>query len=177
MSFDNKYSGHGLVSAPIVANLEDDSNKDATGDYSGEDNEVTFAYGAATPARIFWMNIAIGDTALVAAGYGALAALTEGIQVYHWDGSSATVLTGEDKIKNHVDWLKMPGMSMKVLDMGAGDDLIVFHWDFVKGFGSPIRLASASESLALEVNDSFTGLTFHQFMVGGCFETSAPAGS
>lgn len=144
--------------------------KSAVGDYSdGTGSGVeNFYYQATGYVDIYRMIVSIEDgTAMWANRYGGEAALAVGIFVKIIDSDGLTVLkdlTDNIAIKANAQWGQLC-YDVDVKAWGTGNELLVSRWTF-SAAGSPIRL-NPGQSLRVVLNDDFTGLVDHKFMIQG----------
>lgn len=146
------------------------SSKDATGDYSSAAEEF---YIQPRTDRIFYierMVVLVQDNAnFTAAGYGGLAALTNGIQVKVLEGATELAdLTDGLPIKSLVHWARCC-YDLNEFSFGSGDNFVAVRWTFSKDSARPIKLVEG-QRLAVILNDDMSGLTGHTFMVKGWLE-------
>jgi len=149
-----------------------------TDDGSGTSTmETPFRFYAEAQAgqilRIARLLVHIEDaTVWSAANYGNLAAaLTVGITVHTEDSSGATIidLTNGDPVKSNADWGKFC-YDVSYVAFGAGNDFLQARWTFTKS-GQYIRLdGDTGDNLAVVLNDNFSGLVTHKFLVQGYVE-------
>jgi hypothetical protein len=100
--------------------------------------------------------------------YGDLSsALTNGIRVwFRSDKKDDIDLTDGIGIKTNAGWSRVC-YDVNPSSFGSGNDFLGVRWTFSKA-GYPIRLDAAfNERLAVEVEDDFSGLVEHTFMVQG----------
>ena len=149
--------------------------KNANGNYSSTAQD--FRINAPTQGMycLERMIVHIRDAANMSADeYGNLnSALTNGVTVavYNDDTLDCDLVDGLP-IKANADWGRVCYDS-EPLSYGSGDDFIRVRWTFAKA-GQPIYLFD-DWNLRVELNDSFTGLVEHYFMVQGFYSVSATA--
>lgn len=110
------------------------------------------------------LSLVLADGSLVAAGFGGLAALTNGLAVDLVATDGTTVLydlTGGLSIKSHVD-LGVLGAELAVHDFGSGDDFVIASWEFP----APIEL-TAAQRFRVRVRDDLTGLAAARAVISG----------
>ena len=138
----------------------------ATGDYSITPEEVYFE--AAVNCDIHRLIIHIGDTGgIQAQDYGNIAGgLTNGYTVKALDASQAELIdlcAGIPILTNGDIGRYCYDVDLKT--WGSGDEFIQARWTFSKA-GSPLHLPKGYR-LSVTLNDDFTGLLQHYFMVQG----------
>lgn len=142
----------------------------ANGDYSSAAEEFLISPAAETDKRIAYkiyrMVISAEDTnGMQAQEYGNLgAALTNGVTIVHDDGSMTITNLTPTPIKTNALWGSYC-YDVDVKSWGSGNELLVVRWTFSKS-GAPITLAN-NERLVVGLNDDFSGLISHGFMVQG----------
>ncbi len=143
-------------------------DKSAIGDYSSAVEEFLIT-NPIRQIQIRRMMIEVRDTGLFSQErYGAIAALTNGIEVMVKDDSGATQLDLTDgvPIKSLAHW-GCRCFDMSALPSGSGDGFVNIRWTFKRN-GSCILLRQGW-SLVVRLNDDLTGLIDHTFFVGGKF--------
>jgi len=155
--------------------------KNAMGDYSGAVEEFLYiAGGPAATGRVdlHRLVIFVRDSGLFTAdSYGALAALTNGIEIEVRDSDDNILvdLTDGVPVKSNAQWCRVCYDSI-LQDYGAaGDSYVVTRWTFTRS-GSPLAL-KAGDRLVVKLNDDLTGLIDHTFMIQGIQRAEAPAWS
>jgi hypothetical protein len=156
-----------IISHYLDTNGDATGTYDAVGDYSGAAEE--FYYEApAGGATIERMLVSIGDTVgMQAQEYGNLgAALTNGIvvEIQDEDGVVNVVLTGQAPVHTNSEWGALC-YDVDLKSWGSGNELLVVRWTFARS-GESVRL-NAGQKLVVRLNDSFTGLLSHRFMIQG----------
>jgi hypothetical protein len=88
------------------------------------------------------------------------------------DGVILSDMTGGVPVKTNADW-KTKMFDFDVFDIGIGDNYAVGRWTFAKA-GTALRLVGrpdgTSDRLVFRLNDDFSGLVEHHFLVQGYFE-------
>lgn len=118
------------------------------------------------------MIVQIRDSGTVSADtYGALAALTNGIDVGLGNATGVIQTSFLDGllIKANAEWARLCyDADLKDWGVGAGDDFVVARWTFERG-GYRILLDSdvPGTTFSAVVADNLTGLVAHTFMVQG----------
>jgi hypothetical protein len=102
-------------------------------------------------------------------GYGALSALTNGIRVRCYRGSTMEndLLNGE-AIKTNTQW-KAVCFDIKISEFGLGNanESLGFRWTWAKS-GTPITLnGDLDDQIRFTMQDNLTGLINHSFLVQG----------
>ena len=147
--------------------------KSAIGDYSSARQDFKIQPRPTSVFRVARMIVTIRDDAVVTqTGYGALPELTNGVQVFvRSDKNDVLRLDDNIPIKANYQWAErcfdvgMPFVSF------AQFFVVQLRWTFEKA-GVPIRLNGAhNEALVVRLNDDFTGLVDHKFLVQGYQET------
>ena len=151
----------------LDTNGDGSGTKQATGDYS-------------TTPTSFYIKPANGDIYLIeraivhirdSAGYRAdrygdmPQALTNGIEVKMFrNGNVSDDLTDGIPVKVNADWGRLC-YDVSPVAFGAGNDFLQARWTFAKS-GQPLKLGS-NQSLHFMLNDDFTRLIEHTFMIQG----------
>lgn len=161
-----------IFSRYLDANGNGTGNKDFSADYSSAAEIAYIQPGASEVFRVARMIVGIEDTSgFSAAEYGNLGGgLTNGVTVRKQsDGGTLIDLTDGLPVKTNASW----GMLCYDVDLktwGVGDELLVVRWTFAKA-GQYLRLdGSNNERLEVVLNDDFSGLVAHTFMVQGYVE-------
>ena len=151
--------------------LSSDGAGGGTYNWVGDHTPATASYmcPADNIATIHRMLITIADVGGIGVlNYGALAELTNGLHLVAYDTDGTTELLhldGEHPIKTNADWGSFC-YDVDFRDEGAGNaGYVNARWTFDKA-GRPIVL-KAGQSLAILLNDDFTGLDHHHFMIQG----------
>lgn len=154
-----------------------------TGDGTGEDNLIQDYSAAAGVARISpaageifqieRMIVFIQDTGnFSASGYGNLGALTNGL-VLEYDCGGAVHPLVEEPIQSNAEWAAQC-YDARYDNYGTGDNMLFARWTFAKA-GAPIILSGdRNEEVRLHLNDNFTGLVKHQFLLQGLYIRKNP---
>lgn len=140
-----------------------------TGDYSSVATTAIYMPAHGAIVNISNLIVYIEDNGTIDAEvYGALASqLTNGIDVTltDWEGNS-TSLTADENIKTNGEWSKYAfGIERKA--WGIGNEYIMARWDF-EAFHKKLRFEGRlGEALNITLNDDFTGLVKHNFLIQG----------
>lgn len=147
---------------------------DAVGDYSGAAEEFYIEPQGNDVLVLYRVFISLRDAGTFAAEkYGYNLVLTNGISVFHErEGVQWSDMTAGVPIKTNADW-KTKMFDFDPFDIGIGDNYAVGRWTFAKA-GTPLRLIGradgVSDRLVFRLNDDFTGLVQHRFLVQGFYE-------
>lgn len=155
----------------LLAPLKVDGSGSPNMNVDGSSTPVYFWHLAAGEAgNPKWTTIAAltmsisDDAAVIAGGFGGLAALTTGLALELVDSTGATVvadLTGGLGIKSHADFA-MIGGDVRFADTATGVDVVSMRLDFAR----PIELAYG-QRFRITVRDNLTGLTALRAFVAG----------
>lgn len=141
-------------------------NKDAIGDYSAVVTDFLITPPVNNTFDIFRLLVQIADTGPIDAGfYGNNIVLTNGIRLLLLDNTGTIITDYVDTmpIITNANWARF-AFDAKKTDFGAGQNYIDIRWTFQRG-GRPLRLRN--QSLAVRLNDDFTSLTSHTFLMQG----------
>lgn len=144
----------------------------ANGDYSSAEEIFFIQPPAATRFRIARLMVEIEDIGSVTGGkYGALSALTNGIQVRTQNDSGTLVdLTNSLPVKTNANWGRFSYDVFNTNFGGGANDYVQARWSFIR-FGQHIRLdGDANDRLEIVLNDDLSGLVSHTFMAQGFIE-------
>ena len=145
--------------------------ENAIGDYSGGglgEAQFHIVPPASTIYEIHTMIITVEDSAIAAAKYGNLTALTNGISVQKRQGDTTVEIdiTNGRPIKRNADWGTF-SFNADVKSWGVGNEFLLVCWNFDLT-GARLRLdGDAAERLTVVLNDNFTGVDSHLFFVHG----------
>jgi len=148
--------------------------KNANGNYSGGLQEFKIVPGNNKIFIINRMIVQIRDSGqFTASTYGALGALNNGVFVRTKNGSGVKVdLTDNLAIKSNAEWGRVC-YDTQLISWGVGDSFILVRWTFGRS-GTQIWLDnSRGDYLSVDLNDDFTGLVAHYFLVQGFDYTTA----
>jgi hypothetical protein len=145
----------------------------ANGNYASaaDDFYIENALGAegGQTYEIHRMIVSAQDTAsMQAQEYGNLgAALTNGIRIYvdQGGGDGETAIDGGLAIKSNAEWGRLC-YDVEVKSWGSGNEMLLVRWTFSKA-GDPLILRQKNSKLIVRLNDDFSGLIDHHFMVQG----------
>lgn len=137
----------------------------AIGDFSAAPIDFFILPPVNVTMDIFRIIVQIVDSGPVDAGsYGNGITLTNGISLLRLEGSTILqdLMVGVPVLTNG-NWGRF---AFDVIDtsFGTGENYVVVRWTFNRG-GAPIRLIN--QSFAARLNDDFTGLNSHTFLVQG----------
>lgn len=170
---------HGVVKTPfsrwLDTNGDGSGTKEAIGDYSAAPQSFSITPSQVTDAeevmRVARMIVSIEDSgAFSAEKYGYMSALTNGVRLVVTrdsveidDGMNGVPVT------SNAEWGALC-YDASVKTWGVGNQMLLVRWTFEKT-GSIIRLdGEAKESLDIVLNDDFSGLIKHRFLVQGYYE-------
>jgi hypothetical protein len=142
--------------------------KNATGNYSGGATDFYIQPPAGKVFLIESILFFIEDTGtLDSGGYGAATALTNGLLVRVTSSADVveTDLLDGVPIKSNGDF-GAHMWNLEPFSFGTGNDFIHARWNFEESSGSPIYLHD-QEKLKVTLEDNFSGLVSHRFMVQG----------
>lgn len=118
--------------------------------------------------RLKRMNIAqIDGNFSAATGYGAGAALTNGITITSENGSGVIKNYTPTPIKRTYDWSLLAGVDATSIG-AAGADINTVRWTFSKGCSDIILDGSKGEFLRVSFGDAMNFMTSIKIMVQGC---------
>lgn len=143
---------------------------DATGDYSSVAQEFKITPADDEVYCISRLIVHVKDTqGIDADSYGNNITLTNGITIKTVDsgGDNEIFVGSSSPIMVNADWGKYC-YDVNVLTFGAGNETCVVRWTFSKYGGHGCWLHGfQSESFVITLNDNFTGLLSHGFVVEG----------
>lgn len=149
--------------------------KNAIGNYAAGTTEFKIVPAAGEIFVINRMIVQIRDSGqFTASTYGAIAALANGIHIHVKDSGGIKVdLVDSLTIKTNAEWGRVC-YDTQLISWGVGDSFILVRWTFGRS-GTQIWLDnSRGDYLSADLNDDFTGLVSHYFMVQG-FNYTTPA--
>jgi len=151
----------------LDTNGDGTGEKNAIGDYSGA-GLTWFYYESTGYAEIHRMIISYEDgPGMRAERYASLpAALPVGIFVKQIDSDLSEMLdlTDNEPITANAEWGELC-YDIELKSYGPGNEFILARWTFGQS-GSPLAL-DQGQKLVVVLNDDFTGLVSHRFMVQG----------
>lgn len=140
----------------------------ANGDYSLSAQDFKITAPSAYRYEVERLIVSVYDTAgMQAQEYGNLGAeLTNGIEILVLNASDETILDVTDgrPIVRNSDW-GARCYDVDVKSWGSGNEMLVARWTLAKA-GAGLLLKQG-QSLAVRLNDNFTGLIGHTFEVQG----------
>ncbi len=145
--------------------------KNAIGDYSSAEQIFFIQPSDIGTLRITRLMISIEDAGPIDAGaYGNGIDLVNGIQLQVRDNSGVlNDLTDGVPIFTNAHWGRYT-YDIKESSFGMGANYVLARWSFIKS-GITIRLQGVeNERLTMVLNDDFSGLVSHRFLVQGFFE-------
>ena len=158
-----------LISRYLDTNGNGTGTTNANGDYSTVSDIFYIQPAAGEVFRISRMIVTVEDTAgMAAADYGNITGnLTNGITVREQnDSGTITDLTGGIPVKSNAQWARLC-YDANVLTWGNGNEFLTVRWTFART-GQEMRLdGDENERLEVVLNDDFTGLVTHYFLVQG----------
>ena len=138
------------------------------GDYSSAPHELTYTCRTGRQnLHIERMIVYIEDVGSFPTDkYGYNVVLTNGIHVavHSADETEQVDLDGGQNIFTNAQWAAVC-YDVNFLNLGSGNDSLSVRWTFANA-GSPIILKSG-EHFTVTLNDDFTGLEAHTFMIQG----------
>jgi len=167
------FSGFTEPGDHIFKHLKSGAAYDAVGDYSSTVTQFTFVVPSGREAEIERMLIYIEDAGAPTAGkYGYNLVLANGIKAYIRDANDAIVvdLTPDRAVLTNADWAALC-FDVAVLDWGVASSVntVAVRWTFAKS-GAPLYLKGRDgHYLSVELNDDFTGLLSHRFLIQGIY--------
>ncbi len=152
----------------LDTNYDGTGTKNAVGDYSS----TMTHFGITDPNRHFHINrmlVQIEDAGAFATnGYGAIAAgvITNGVKVQLVNENEELMVDFTDGvfIKSNNDWARAC-YDVKLENWATGNGAIHVRWTF-RNAGYPIRV-DKGHHFEVVLNDNFTALVSHYFMVEG----------
>lgn len=143
-----------------------------TGDYSSAVNYAELRTGSGLVCLTEFKVFLSDATALQSGGYGAMAALTNGITMQHVVGTGAsavtkqTLINGDHVVKTNADWLYYCDDDSPS-QFGGGDNYLAYVWHFHHFCDGILVDFDAGETIQVTLNDSFIGLTSHHMRFWG----------
>jgi len=171
-----------LISQHLTVGGAETGTYNLTGDYATTATVVSINPPAGSRYAITRLFYGISDGAGVnTETYGALAALTAGIEIYVSDGDGIIYyLTDKNApVKSNAEWAHLM-YDQTYITLAGGEKHIVGRWSFDKFSGSVDGIVldgDKGQFLALKCNDTMTGISIHAFLVQGhVMEGPVPAG-
>lgn len=155
-----------LVFTNLDTNGDGSGSIDITGDYSVTPEVFYYEVPAGKQATLDRLVLLLSDAGnFSAAGYGAGAALTNGIHISIHDENDVEIkLLTPVYIKTNAEWFGC-ACSSSYIEFGNGDNFLAATWD-LSSAGSPLIL-KPEYTLRAEVNDNFTGLVYQRVWIHG----------
>lgn len=145
--------------------------KSAIGNYSGGQEIFYIQPPAGTIYRLARMLVFVEDSGSFDSGsYGNGIVLTNGIEVRVQDGSGTiSDMTNGIPVKTNPHWKRLCYDAVRS-NYGTGNESLGVRWTFTKA-GQFIRLdGDSNERLEVLLEDDFSGLVAHNFLVQGYIE-------
>ena len=159
--------GTKILTRYLDTNGDGTGTKDAVGDYSSAAETFFITPPAGKKYTISRMLIGVQDSgSFDAVKYGNGVTLTNGIGVATTDatvGVTVDLLDGT-LIKSNAAWGFLC-YDADVKSWGAGDEFLLVRWSFDKS--GVLLTLTENDALVVELNDDFTGLNAHMFLVQG----------
>ena len=164
-----------LIGEPIVARFLSGptSGIEMIGDYSV--TPETFSLGPAEKEvwQLQRLTVYIQDTGnFNVASYGNGITLTNGIELKLFEGETEIAnFQTSSPIKSNADWGRFC-FNNSYLNFGQGDNAFIARWDispnfvWMHGIGTPDH-PTAGNTVRVTLNDDFSGLTSHTFLLEG----------
>jgi len=145
-------------------NLKDSSNIDANGDYSLSQTDFKFT-STLDNVKITRLLVFIQDSGNFSAdAYGNNLTLTNGIKLYlKPSGGSKSYINGDLPVKTNSNWSALC-YDITLNDFGVGDNSMAVRWTFSKATD---LILDIGDEFGVDLNDSFTGLVHHYFVIQG----------
>ena len=152
----------------IDEHLKDGVEHEAIGNYSSTPTRFIWTPDANRTAHIYRMIITVQDDGVFTADtYGNRVILVNGITLTVRNVSDDSIvhdLTADHAIVSNAEWASHC-YDADVKSWGNGDELLIVRWTFSRG-GSPILLDD-SMYLSIDLNDDFSTLVAHRFVLQG----------
>lgn len=148
-------------------------NKNAAGDYSSGVQDFKIAPRSNKIFRIASLTVFIQDSEDIAqSGYGAVSGLTNGIRVFVTSDRNETLyLDDGEPIKTIMHWTQRSSNLNNDFSITTPRNPILLRWNFLEA-GVHVRLNGfLNEALVVRLNDDFSDLTDHKFLVQGYQES------
>lgn len=144
--------------------LIDTANSDSiNGAVNASGGVRTYRYTSTHVSHIYRLTIFVEDATNLAATYGGVTALSNGvaIKVFNSDDTELVDITDGVTIKTNRDF-ESHGLEAKYSNHGSGNESV----RAIKEFDSPLVL-NPGDYIAVTINDDLTGLVTHSFSVEG----------
>ena len=140
---------------------------EATGDYSSVADDFYIQAPAGELWAISRILITGRDTGNFRPEYYDVGGpLTNGIRLIHEENGVENDLTSQSPVKTLAEWGSYC-YDVNIYDFGAGDEYFDVRWSFFRA-GTFVDLAGdTNDKLIVRLNDDFTGLNSHRFLVQG----------
>lgn len=150
----------------LTVNGDGTGNGNANGNYASGAEDFYIECPAGKTFIIHRMMVKVEDSgAFDVESYGNGITLTNGINVLREKNGVETAITSTP-IYSNGDW-SGHCFDTRVDTYGSGDNQLSARWSFDK-FGGPIFLG-VGDKIIVRLNDTFTGLVSHEFIVEGEF--------
>jgi len=173
MAEKSLYAGGKPVSAGklVTQFLSNGATHQAVGNYSsGVEQFQIVADVGSQQLHLARMIVHIEDVGNFDSGrYGNNIILTNGIHIVAYDADGTTVLKdldGNEGVLTNSGWGALCH-DVTLHDYGLGNNSVTARWTFART-GKPLTLSSG-QMLSVDLNDDFTGLEAHTFMVQGYY--------
>lgn len=139
------------ISLPFRQYFTDDGTSSGSNDMrvDGSVTPVEFYIGAEEGFEVFikFISIKIADAGAKLDKFGALAALTNGVE-FEWQSQKLGSLTIHDGLKDNLEFFRLSNLSPGIVDLsGGGADAAIVSWDLSNIFGNPWGLRISENSL------------------------------
>jgi hypothetical protein len=143
-------------------------SEQANGNYSGDSTEFFYSRSDRSVCLRTLLVAIVDNGAFSRDGYGGTSALTNGIGVRIKEGDNVILdLTNSRPIKSNAAWGFFAYDEWN-RPVGPGDGAMVVRWRFAVSTGADIKLLPG-QRFVVELNDDFTGLLAHLFLLYGTF--------
>ncbi len=145
-----------------------------TGNYTGSATDFTYIPDSADRVHINRIAVRVGDSGgFVPQGFAALAALTNGIDIGVTNDSDFVFKVNSNQpIKRNLDWNTIGEVSVTPYSETTYSGYTV-SIDLSQKYPGGLRLNGAiGDALTVRVNDTFTGLIEHRYLIEGYYENN-----